>query len=101
MFEKIPAALGLLICLLLALRLIIGPARRRRLDERLGRFGRLLKQWSQRLVHWRRRRQVARIARVEATELIRRAKSGSKDEGEWVGNVYHPKKFVRKSRKLH
>lgn len=99
MFAKAFALLGLLVCLLLALRLALGPARRRRLDEGLRRLGSRLVRWAQRPLQRYRRRRMVRAAGVEAAELIRRAKAG--DAGEWEGNVFRPKKFVRKSRKLH
>jgi hypothetical protein len=87
MLEKIFAATGLLICLVLALRLLLGAPRRQRLDARLRGL------WLQ-LRGWRRLREDKKRAEAEAEAAIRRARSASRmQEGEWDGNVYRPKQF--------
>ncbi|MDN3922483.1 hypothetical protein [Roseateles violae] len=108
MIEKFLAALVLLICIALALRMALPAAQQRRLDERLRRLGRGLQSGWQRARRWRTRRASAaehRAAAAEAEAAIRRARAGSKMvDGEWDGNVYRPKSFKgrkRDKRNLH
>jgi len=94
--EKIFAGLMLALCLLLLVRMTIGPQRRQRLDA-------ALRRWR---APWRRRLQQARRSSAEsraertAQDAIARARRTAA-EGEWDGNVYRPKSFKRKKRDLH
>ena len=74
--EKILAAITLGACIVLLLRLAIGP-------ERIAE-----------LFRWR---AALRQAEREAKSVIERARRGGADrpEGDWDGNVYRPKNFGR------
>ena len=93
--ERVLAALALVVCALLLVRLLLGHQRRSRLDARLRTFARTTRQRASRLRHWRSsRREAARVA----DEVIRRARSC----GEWDGNVYTPKATRKPPRdKMH
>ena len=91
--ERILAAITLIVCVLLLVRLAIGARRRARLDA-----------MARRTLHWargaamsvRHRREAARVA----DEAIERARKRS--DGEWDGNVYKPKSFRKPPRdKMH
>ena len=91
--EQILAGLVVATCLVMLLRLVIGPSRRARLD-RAGIRAWYWARWkAQSLTRWRRSSKEA--ARV-ADEAIRRARG----EVERDGNVYRPKDF-RDPRKPH
>ena len=97
MIESLFAALGLTVCLLLLLRMGLGPAKRQRFDafwrrrlDGLRRSG----QWLQR--QWRLVR-ASRGARQQAEDLIDRAKGGRVD-AERDGNVIRPRRFSGKGR---
>jgi predicted nucleic acid-binding protein len=95
MLDKIFAAFVVLICALLALRLLLGAQRRARMDARLRGLWRQLR-------GWRYLRQNKKRAEAQAEAAIRRARSASRmEDGEWDGNVYRPKKFGGKPRKPH
>ena len=87
--EALLAALGLAVCVVLLLRMAIGPARRARLDRLLTRATRDVRQRAQGL--WRRTLQRDQ-ARREASDLIGRARTGRR-EVEREGNVYRPRSF--------
>ena len=94
MLEKIFAAMVVVACLVMLVRLGLGARRRQRFDATVVR-------WSERagarvdsLFTWN---SVRRRARREAADAIRRAREGG---GEWDGNVYRPKSF-KKDRKIH
>lgn len=103
MIERIFAAIVLVACALLLLRLVIGERRRYRFDAAarrawfmLRRFALALQRKLLSLWHWRSsRREAAKVAE----EAIRRARSA---EGSWDGNVYKPKSFRKPPRdKMH
>ena len=94
--EKIFAGLMLAACLLLLVRMTLGPGRRDRLDAALRRWR---APWRQRLLRARRNSAEARAERA-AQEAIARARRAAAD-GEWDGNVYRPKSFKGKKRDLH
>lgn len=100
--EPLLAALTLVVCAVLGVRLCLSPARRERFDRTLRGWGWTLRHGARQLWHWRTSR---RLARTEAEAAIRRARggrgtgaNGDADEGEWTGNVYTPKSF-RKPRR--
>jgi hypothetical protein len=95
--EQLLAALTLAVCVVLGVRLCLGPARQQRFDRALRKWSRTLRRGALRLWHWRASR---RLARTEAEAVIQRARSGRAkgDDGEWTGNVYTPKSF-RKPRR--
>lgn len=99
MFAKIIAALVLLICIGLAVRMVLPAAQRYRIDA----FGRRLwlsvrRAWLA-VTGWRRHRAMKKTAEAAAAEAIKRARAGSKIvDGEWDGNVYRPKSFGGKKR---
>ncbi|MDM4767867.1 hypothetical protein [Pelomonas sp. SE-A7] len=98
MLPKPLAALGLIICLLIALHMMLGPAQRARVDDWL----RGLRVRIHQLLDFSGRRRDARRARAETESLIRRVKASNPlPEGEWEGNVYRPKSFEPDKRKLH
>ena len=94
MLEKIFAATIVIGCLVLMLRLIVGPDRRARLDAMLARIARRTGATADAVFAWPGAR---RRARREAEAAIRRAR----EAGEWQGNVYRPKSFKGKKRDLH
>ena len=96
MIESLFAALGLIVCVLLLLRMGLGPAKRRRFDafwqrrlDGLRRSG----HWLQR--QWRLLR-TSRGARQEAEDLIGRVRNGRVD-AERDGNVIRPRQFKGKA----
>ena len=95
--EPLLAALTLVVCAVLGVRLCLSEARQQRFDRALRRWGWTLRRGALQLWHWRTSR---RLARSEADAVIRRARGGktADDEGEWTGNVYTPKSF-RKPRR--
>ncbi len=94
--EPLLAALTLAVCVVLGVRLCLGPARQQRFDRGARRWGWALRHGAGQLWHWRSSR---RLARTEAEAVIRRARAGKTEEhGEWTGNVYKPKSF-RKPRR--
>lgn len=100
MLSNILAALGLLTCLLLALRMALPAARQRQVDAMLRRTWAQLRERALQLRHWRRHRQHSKQAAAEAAELIRRAKA--REAVDRDGNVYRPKQFdPKKRRDLH
>ncbi|MGZ5130774.1 MAG: hypothetical protein ACXWCU_16520 [Caldimonas sp.] len=94
MFEKIFAATIVAGCLVMLLRLVLGPRRRQRFDSSIARWSRRTGARLDALFTWNSARRRARRA---ADEAIRRARDGA---GEWDGNVYRPKSF-KKDRKIH
>jgi hypothetical protein len=97
MIESLFAALGLTVCVLLLLRMGLGPAQRQRFDafwqrrlDGLRRGG----HWLQR--QWRLLR-ASRGARREAEDLIGRARNG-RVEADRDGNVIRPRRFGGKNR---
>lgn len=100
MIANVFAALGLLTCLLLALRMALPAARQRQVDAALRRSWLRLRELASKLRHWRSHRQLRKQAAAEAAELIRRAKG--REDVDREGNVYRPKQFdPKKRRDLH
>lgn len=98
MLPKPVAALGLIVCLLMALHMLLGPVQRARFDAWL----RELRERAHRLLDFRSRRREARRARAETDSLIRRVKASNPlPEGEWDDNVFRPRQFDGDKRKLH
>jgi hypothetical protein len=91
--EALLAAIGLAVCVVLLLRMAIGPARRARLDRTLdrtvGRAARRVRQHARSL--WRQLRARGQAER-EASELIERARR-RRERVEREGNVYRPRSF--------
>ncbi len=81
-------------CLVLLLRVCLGPRRRARFDDAIARFSHRLGGRADALFKLPASR---RRARREAEAAIGRAR----DRGQWDGNVYRPKSFEQKDRKLH
>jgi hypothetical protein len=81
LLETVLAVIAVVVCLVLLVRLAIGP-------ERIARA-----------LRWRSAR---RAAAREARSVIERARRGAADrpEGNWDGNVYRPKNF-RRPKKPH
>jgi len=88
--EKLLAALGLLVCLVLLARMMIGRLRRERLDAWLGRLVQSLRLRTRGL--WRQRRLHGEAAR-EAEALIRRARQ-ARPRVDREGNVHRPRSFT-------
>ncbi|WP_271008309.1 hypothetical protein [Paucibacter sp. B51] len=100
MIANVFAALGLLTCLLLALRMALPAARQRQVDAALRGSWLRLRELASQLRHWRSHRQLRKQAAAEAAELIRRAKA--REDVDREGNVYRPKQFdPKKRRDLH
>lgn len=105
--EKAIAAVTLIACAVMLVRLCLGAARRQRFDQAVLAFGQMLRQRALRL--WQ-GRALRRVAQTETKAAIERARTGQRlgprtgqtnageDEGEWSGNVYTPKSF-RKPRR--
>jgi hypothetical protein len=97
--EKIFAAIIVALCLVMLLRLALGARRRHRFDSTVARWSRRTRGRLDALFTWNSAR---RRARRVADDAIRRARDGaSTGAGEWDGNVYRPKSFKKKQRKIH
>ena len=97
MLEKIFAATIVAGCLVMLLRVVLGPRRRQTFDRGIARWSRRVRARLEALFTWNSGRRRARRA---ADEAIRRARDGA--AGEWDGNVYRPKSFKnKKDRKIH
>ncbi len=98
MIERVFAAIALLACLVLLVRLTMGEPRRYRFDSWVGRRWHALRVRGLAIWHWRDARRAVAAARQAADDAIRRAR----DRGEWDGNVYRPKAFRKPPRdKMH
>lgn len=98
MFHTAFAALGLAVCIALALHMALPARPRARVDAALAGLNAWLRTQLARATGWRRRQRQTRAAALEAQRVIRRARESSlRDEGrldgEWDGNVYRPKSF--------
>ena len=93
--QRVFAALTLVACALMFLRLLLGQRRRARLDARLRGLSRVVSQRAHTLLRWRSsRREAAKVA----NEAIRRARA----TGAWDGNVYTPREMRKPPRdKMH
>jgi len=91
------AAIGLLICLFMGVRMLLKPQQQRLVDAHLRRMQFFLLQQFQSLKSRLQHRPNKKAASAEAEAAIRRAQSkarnGVKPEGAWEGNVYRPKRF--------
>ncbi len=97
--EKILAAIVVAGCLVMLLRLGLGARRRQRFDNAVARWSRRTGERVESIFTWNSSR---RRARRLAEAAIRRAREGTRtDKGEWDGNVYRPKSFKKKGRKIH
>lgn len=94
-FTKIIAAVGLLSCIFLAIRMALSPRLRQQLDARLRRAAWAIRDLGHSLLQWLRGQRFKKAAASEAEAAIRRART--KPEGEWDGNVYRPKSFDKSS----
>jgi len=102
--DKFAAALGLLVCALIALRMAVSPVRRQRFDDACRRHFEKLRA---RLAQMRRRAPTANAAdpiaaRREAERVIERARQRRQDVDQ-DGNVIRPRAFdpSRKKPPLH
>lgn len=93
MLERIFAALGLLVCVALLVRMVLPERQRWAVDHHARRFWFALQGTAHRMRHWRGHR---RAAAREADAAIRRARG----EATRDGNVVRPKSF-EKPRKPH
>lgn len=94
MIEKGFAAVVLVACLVMLLRLALGARRRQRFDAVAIRIWLRLRAAAAAVWRWPRSR---REARKLADDAIRRA-----SQGQWDGNVYRPEQFKRPPRdKMH
>ncbi|MBX3618942.1 MAG: hypothetical protein KF891_02950 [Rhizobacter sp.] len=98
MLEKSFAALVLIVCAALLLRLVIGERLRWKFDSALRRGWARTRAAGVSLYRWRDGRRSRKSAERLAEEAIRRARG----EGHWEGNVFKPKSFKRPPRdKMH
>ena len=103
MLHTVLAAIGLVICIAMALHMVIPRRAKARVDAMVDGLGAWLRAQIDRATGWRRRQRQTRAAALEADRAIRRARDSSsrdKPEGEWDGNVYRPKSF-EKPKKPH
>lgn len=102
MISNVFAALGLLLCLALAVHMMLRPHQKLWVDARLRRAMWRLRDGWQHLMGWRHRSDLKKAAAAEAEAAIERAraKADGKWDGERDGNVYRPKQF-EKPRKPH
>lgn len=103
MLHTVLAAVGLALCIALAVHMALPYRARARVDAVVARLGDWLRAQGDRATGWRRRQRQTRAAALEAERVIRRARESAQQgrpEGEWDGNVYRPKSFD-KPRKPH
>jgi len=95
LIEKIFAAAMVVVCVLLLLRMLLGPRRRSRVDASLRRNGEAWQRRVVRVIGW----PAAELrARRETKEAIRRARRSAIERD---GNVLTPKAFKGRRRDLH
>lgn len=104
MLHTVLAAVGLAVCLAMAVHMALPRRLRAKADAAVARLMAALHAQIDRAVGWRRRQRQARAAALEAERVIRRARESaqgnSRLDGEWDGNVYRPKSF-EKPKKPH
>lgn len=103
MLHTVLAALGLAVCLALAVHMALPYRFRARVDAAAARLAAWLRSRIDQAVGWRRRQRQTRAAAMEAERVIRRARESAQQgrvDGEWDGNVYRPKSF-EKPKKPH
>ncbi|MEO8525103.1 MAG: hypothetical protein ABI460_10320 [Caldimonas sp.] len=99
MFEKIFAAIIVVGCLVMLFRLCLGARRRHRFDSTVARWSRRTGARLDSIFTWNsQRRRAHRVAEAAIRRARDTANSGA---GEWDGNVYRPKSFKKKDRKIH
>lgn len=102
--EHFLAAAGLIACLVLLFRMMLGGATRQRVDAAVARAWQRTRQGALKLwygaTQWRRGRTARKSAAEVAEEAIRRAKGDARGEFTRDGNVYKPESF-KKPRKPH
>ncbi|MBW8846808.1 MAG: hypothetical protein JF607_17730 [Burkholderiales bacterium] len=107
MLHTLLAAIGLAVCIALAVHMVLPYRARARVDAGVARLGAWLQSLIDRATGWRRRQRQTRAAALEAERVIRRARDSAlhddrdgRTDGEWDGNVYRPKSF-EKPKKPH
>ncbi len=104
MLNTVLAALGLAVCIALAVHMALPYRAQARVDTALARLVGWLQAQLDRATGWRRRQRATRAAALEAERVIRRARESAQGDarldGEWDGNVYRPKSF-EKPKKPH
>lgn len=104
MVHTVLAAVGLAICIALAVHMALPYRARAWVDAAVARLGDWMRAQVDRATGWRRRQRQTRAAALEAERVIRRAQEsaqqGGRVDGEWDGNVYRPKSF-EKPKKPH
>ncbi|MBB5203236.1 hypothetical protein HNQ51_000529 [Inhella inkyongensis] len=93
------AALGLLICLLLAVHMLLGPAKQQRLNQAWDRWMARLSAESR--AERRRRERAESAQRLQQAQERARSRPIPLDEVEWEGNVARPNFGSRSKRQVH
>jgi hypothetical protein len=100
MLHTVLAAIGLAVCIALAVHMALPYRLRARVDGGLQAMLDWVRLQLARLTGWRRQQRQARAAALEAERVIRRARESalhdardSRTDGAWEGNVYRPKSF--------
>lgn len=100
MLHTVLAAIGLAVCIALAVHMALPYRLRARVDGGLQAMFDWVRLQLARLTGWRRQQRQARAAALEAERVIRRARESalhdardSRTDGAWEGNVYRPKSF--------
>lgn len=100
MFNTVLAAIGLVVCIALAVHMALPYRLQARVDAALQGAWAWVRLQAARLMGWRRQQRQARAAALEADRVIRRARESalhdardSRTDGAWEGNVYRPKSF--------
>ena len=99
MAAQLFAALGLLICLLLALHMLLGPAQQQRLSQAWSRW--LAGLSAEARAERRRRKRAESAQRLHEAQERARSRPVPLDEVEWEGNVARPDFSARRKRHLH
>jgi hypothetical protein len=105
MLQTVLAAVGLGICIALAVHMALPYRAQARVDAWVARLSAWFQAQMDRATGWRRRQRQTRAAALEAERVIRRARESAQQgenrvDGEWDGNVYRPKSF-EKPKKPH
>ena len=100
MFHTVLAAIGLAVCIALAVHMALPYRLRARVDGGVQALLDWVRLQFARLTGWRRQQRQTRAAALEAERVIRRARESalhdardSRTDGAWEGNVYRPKSF--------
>lgn len=107
MFHTVLAAIGLAVCIAMAVHMALPYRLQARVDAGLATVMHWARLQAARLTGWRQHQRQTRAAALEAERVIRRARESalhdardSRSGGEWDGNVYRPKSF-EKPKKPH